>query len=200
MARGLRRLIRAHAHEPAGELIGEFEGLQVEVAPAARKQRFEVLDERRHDEFIAPGGEQIEQPPTQRFESARLVRKDLLDPLGQQPARARAFLSAVDMGGWKYFQRLTIWSSASPSNMLVRPAKRNCVSRISLRAASARRVPRADERENPLEHQQQRQSDRKIVPHDARRDLLTARLLHVAEEVGARIDDHDVVLLLKLSL
>ena len=55
--------------------------------------------------------------------------------------------------------------------MLVRPAKRNCVSRISLRAASARRSAPGLMNGKILEHQQQRQSDRKIVPHDARRDL-----------------------------
>ena len=34
----LRRHVGAHAHEPAGKLVGQLEGLQVEVVARTRKQ------------------------------------------------------------------------------------------------------------------------------------------------------------------
>ena len=60
-ARDLRRDVRAHAEQPARQRVDDLERLQLEVAPGAREQRIEMLDERRLHEPVAARAEVIEQ-------------------------------------------------------------------------------------------------------------------------------------------
>ncbi len=77
----LWRHVGAHAHEPAGQLIGQLEGLQIQIAARADQQRFEVLDERRDDELVAPAGIKIQNPASEILETSRIRGEHLLDPL-----------------------------------------------------------------------------------------------------------------------
>ncbi len=85
-ARHLRCHVGAHAHHSAGELIGELEGLQVEIVAGAGEQGLEILDEGRHHQFVAPAGVEIQQAPTQVLDTPGLSGQDFLDAFGQQPA------------------------------------------------------------------------------------------------------------------
>lgn len=44
-ARHLRGDVGANAHQPTGELVGELEGLHIQVVPGAGEQRVQVFDE-----------------------------------------------------------------------------------------------------------------------------------------------------------
>ena len=85
-ARRLRRHVGAHTHEAAGKLIGQLEGLQVEIASGAGEQRIQIFDERWHHQFITPGVELVEQAAAQPFQTTRLLRQNLLNALWQKPA------------------------------------------------------------------------------------------------------------------
>ena len=71
----------------AAELVDELEGLQVELAPGAREQRLQVLQQRRHHQFEAVAARPVEQVAPQFLDAPRLRRQDIGDVLGQQPSR-----------------------------------------------------------------------------------------------------------------
>src|SRR5471032_1535011 len=65
--RDLRRNVGTQAERAAGQLIDEFERAQVQVAATAGKQRLEILEHGRHDEFVAVRTKTVEQPTAQFF-------------------------------------------------------------------------------------------------------------------------------------
>ena len=80
-ARDLRRHVGAHPHHPAGQLIRQLEGGEIEVVPGADEQGVEILDEGRDDELVAPAGKEVDEPAAQTLEAPRLGRQDLVDAL-----------------------------------------------------------------------------------------------------------------------
>ena len=59
--------------------------LQIEVVAGAGEQRLDVLEQRRHDQFVAVHDEQIEHRPPQALDARGLGGQDVLDVLGQEP-------------------------------------------------------------------------------------------------------------------
>ncbi len=82
-ARDLRRNVGAQAERAARQLVDELEGAQVEIGAAARQQRFEILEHRRHHEFVAVRTETVEQPPAQFLDLAGFRRQHVGDILGK---------------------------------------------------------------------------------------------------------------------
>ncbi len=72
--------------QPAGQLIDQLEGLQVQVVAGAGEQRLEIFEQRRHHQLVAVDLEQVEDAPAQRFDLPGRRRQDVLDVLGQEPA------------------------------------------------------------------------------------------------------------------
>jgi hypothetical protein len=85
-ARDLRRVVGAHAHHAAGELVDELEGREVEVAPGAREERLDVFEQRGRDELVAVRLEEIQDRAAQPLHRARLGGEHVLDVLGKEPA------------------------------------------------------------------------------------------------------------------
>ena len=75
------------------KLVDQLEGSQIEVVPGAGEQRLDVLEQRRHDEFVAAAGEQVEQQPAQPLDARGLLRQDVLEVFRQQPAHRHALSS-----------------------------------------------------------------------------------------------------------
>lgn len=53
--------IRTDAKRPAGDVIREFESLQIEVATGASEQRIQVFDKRWKYQFISPAAIEIDE-------------------------------------------------------------------------------------------------------------------------------------------
>ncbi len=87
--RRLGRHVGAYAHQSPCKLIGQLEGLQIQIIPRSRQQRLEVLDHRRDNELVAPAPVGIHQPPTQRLDLLGTRRQDIGHPVGQQPSIGR---------------------------------------------------------------------------------------------------------------
>ncbi len=81
-ARRLRGDVGADAERPAGKLVGELESAQLEILPGAGQQRFEVFEQRRHDELEAAAAEVVEQRPAQAFDALGLGRQRVGDMFG----------------------------------------------------------------------------------------------------------------------
>jgi len=86
----LWRDVGAHADEPPRQRVDDLERLQVEVASAARQQRFEMLDERRLHQPITVRGEMVEQRAPQRFQTRSLVGQHVFDRFGDEDGRLAA--------------------------------------------------------------------------------------------------------------
>ena len=91
----LRRRISTQAEAAAGQLIDQLEGLQVERMAGAREQRFEVFEQRRHDQFAAVGAGHVEQFAPKFFDAARLRGQDIGNVLWQQPSRRHGVCGTV---------------------------------------------------------------------------------------------------------
>ncbi len=78
--------VGADAHHAAGELVGELEGLQIEVGAGAGKQGVEELHGGGHHLVVAPAVIEVEQRAAQLLHAARLGRQHLVHAVGQQPA------------------------------------------------------------------------------------------------------------------
>ena len=89
-ARDLRRAVGAQAEGPAAELVDELEGLQVELAPGARQQRLDVLEQRRHHELAAIAGGDVEQTAPEFLDVPCLRGQHIGNMLRQQPSRGHA--------------------------------------------------------------------------------------------------------------
>ena len=86
-ARHLLRGIGTQAQGTARELIDQLEGLQIQRLARAGEQRFKMLQQRRHDQFIAIATCGIEQPATQFFDVPGLGRQNIGNVIRQDPGR-----------------------------------------------------------------------------------------------------------------
>ncbi|MCY1549090.1 hypothetical protein D9M68_852440 [compost metagenome] len=86
-AGNLRRAVGAQAERAARELIDQLEGLKIERFTGAREQRFQVLQQRRHDQFVAIATRCVQQPPAEFFDVASLGRQDIGNVIREDPGR-----------------------------------------------------------------------------------------------------------------
>ena len=165
-ARHLRRGVGAHAERAAAQLIDQLEGLQIQLAPGARQQRLQVLEQRRHHQLEAVAARQVEQRAAQLLDAPRLRGQHIGNVLGQQPGRRHETSGPVKNG----IVRVAPWSApavrlaaehaaaaAGPTSMLDRPRKRIWPS--LMRSALLEHLApggRAQERQQALDHQHQR--------------------------------------------
>lgn len=85
-ARDLRGDVGAHAQALARELVDQLECLEVEIAATADQQRVEVFDQRRQHELEAVPAIAIEKGTSKALQIVRLVRQQVGDAFGKQPA------------------------------------------------------------------------------------------------------------------
>ena len=83
--RDLRRNVGAQAHHASRELVHQREGLQVEIVAGAGEQRLDVFQQRRHDQLVTVGAEQIEEVAPQPLDARGFERENVLDVFGQYP-------------------------------------------------------------------------------------------------------------------
>jgi hypothetical protein len=57
----LRGHVGTHAEQPTAELVGELEGLKIEILTGPGQKRLEIVDEGRDDELVAPARVEIQQ-------------------------------------------------------------------------------------------------------------------------------------------
>jgi hypothetical protein len=86
-ARDLRRGVGTQTQGAPRELVNEFEGLKIERPPRARKQRFEVLQQRRHDQLVAEATRGVKIKTTEFFDMPGLGRQNIGDVIRQDPSR-----------------------------------------------------------------------------------------------------------------
>jgi ribosomal protein S6E (S10) len=82
-ARRLRRHIGANTHHPPGQLIGELEGLKLQIVSGSGKQGFEIFNERWDYQLVAPALAGIHYIPTQGFDPSGQRGKNILYPVWQ---------------------------------------------------------------------------------------------------------------------
>ena len=143
----------------AAHLIGELEGLQIQVTAGAGEQRLQVLDEGRNDQLVAPGhGTDRGGPDAGSSMRTASSGRQLVDTLGQQPAFVfhRNQINSPDTTAAR---RRPCWSS--PAIRRTRSSRRLIISYTAL----AR--PRIQKGQYALDHQQQRQRREQVLPtHD----------------------------------
>ena len=83
--RHLRRHVGAHTQGATSVLIHQLESAQIQLAASTRQQRFQIFDQRRLDQLIAPACVKIKQPTAEGFQSGRLVRQHIGNGFRQQP-------------------------------------------------------------------------------------------------------------------
>ena len=194
--------------EPARQRIDDLERLQVEVAAAAGQQRFEMLDRaaaaragsRARESGRAACGAALRAAPLRREARRRSTRA------AASYAWMLARINASTLGRYR---------PSSPMPIDTRPTKRSwpSVSSVSRRkrlAPDARR----DERQQPFENQQQRERRPQRILHAVpcvvrsaasisagrARVRRTPVLLEVLEELGARVEHHQVALVAERRL
>ena len=86
-ARHLRRHVGAQAEHAARQLVDQFERAQVGILASASHQRFQILEQRRHDQFISVQTEIIQHEAAQLFDLARFRRQNIGNIFGQKPIR-----------------------------------------------------------------------------------------------------------------
>ena len=84
-ARHLRGHVRAHAHQAPAELVGDLEGVPLQVTAGAVEQGLQEFDQRRVHQLVAPGLVQVQSPAAQLFDGPGAFGKHFLDAVGQQP-------------------------------------------------------------------------------------------------------------------
>ncbi|MNS65151.1 hypothetical protein D3C72_983010 [compost metagenome] len=84
-ARHLGGGVGTQAHAAAGELVDKLEGLEVERLAGARKQRLQVLEQRRHHQLVAIATGGIEQLASKFFDVARLGGQHIGNVIREDP-------------------------------------------------------------------------------------------------------------------
>jgi hypothetical protein len=82
-ARCLRGHVCPQSHHSAVQLVGNLEGLQVEVVAGAREQRLEVFDQRRDDQFVSPARVQVQKFTARGLQSPCRGRQYFLNAFRQ---------------------------------------------------------------------------------------------------------------------
>ena len=82
-ARHLRRHVGPQAQRTARQLVDQLEGAQFQVVRRSGQQRIDVLQQRRHDQFIAVRAIQVEQTTAKLFDRAGFGGKDVGNALGK---------------------------------------------------------------------------------------------------------------------
>ena len=85
-AGNLRRAVSAQTHHAARDLVHQFEGLQIERFAGASKQRLQVFQERRHDQFVAIAARHVQQIASDFFDVARLRRQHIGNMIRKDPS------------------------------------------------------------------------------------------------------------------
>src|SRR5450830_18275 len=91
--RHLRGHISTYPERTSGQLIDQLEGPQIGILTSTGQQRFEILQQRRHDHFIAIQTELIEHAATQLFNLARFGWQDVSNIFGKKPIRHKTIQS-----------------------------------------------------------------------------------------------------------
>jgi hypothetical protein len=78
-------VVSARSPGAAGELVDQLESLQIQRFAGAGQERLEVLQQRRHDEFIAVAAGGVQEQAAQLFDVARLGGQDIGNLIGQLP-------------------------------------------------------------------------------------------------------------------
>ena len=86
-ARHLRRHVGTQAEHAARQLVDQFKGAQVGILASAGHQRFQILEQRRHHQFISVQTEIIQHEAAQLFDLARFRRQNIGNIFGQKPIR-----------------------------------------------------------------------------------------------------------------
>jgi hypothetical protein len=73
--------VRPNPHHTAAQLIGEFEGLQIQIAAGTAQQGVEKLHERRDHELVTPTVIEIDQFSALALELTGLGRQYLVDAI-----------------------------------------------------------------------------------------------------------------------
>ena len=81
----LRRAVGAQAKRAARQLIHQFEGLQIECLTGPGEQRFQMLQQRRHDQLVAVASGCVQQTPAEFFDVARLGGQDIGNVIREDP-------------------------------------------------------------------------------------------------------------------
>ena len=66
--RDLRGHVGPHPHHPPAELIGQLEGLQLQIVAGPGQQRIEKFDQRWDHQFVTPAFVKVEQRTAQPFQ------------------------------------------------------------------------------------------------------------------------------------
>ena len=77
--RRLRRDVGTYAHRPAGKLIDQLEGAQVQILAGAGQQRLQVFQHRRHDKFETASPEMIQDGTAQLLDASGFRRQGISD-------------------------------------------------------------------------------------------------------------------------
>ena len=85
-ASDLWRAVSTQTHHLPGELIHEFEGLQIQRLTRPREQRLQVLQQRRHDQLVAIASRHVQQVSTKFFDVPRFRRQDIGNVIRQDPS------------------------------------------------------------------------------------------------------------------
>ena len=83
----LRRGVSANPQGTTAELVHQFESFEIKGMPGSGQQRFKMLEQRRHDQFIAIATRHIQPDTAQFFYTSGLSRQNVSDVLWQQPSR-----------------------------------------------------------------------------------------------------------------
>ena len=127
----LWRHIGPHPHHPPAQLIGQFEGLQLQIVAGAGQQRLQKLDQRGGNQFVTPAFVQIEQLAAQPLHPASGGWQDFFDTFRQKPAifsghgGRKVVRFGKTGGGWIGRIQRNTYSTNNPSNMLANPTKRS---------------------------------------------------------------------------
>jgi hypothetical protein len=77
--------VGAQAQGAAGKLVDQLESLQIQRFAGAGQERLKVLQQWRHDEFIAVAAGGVQEQAAQLFDVARLGGQDIGNLIGQLP-------------------------------------------------------------------------------------------------------------------
>jgi hypothetical protein len=82
-AGSLGRHVGANAHHPTSQLIGQFERLQFQVVACTGKEGFEIFNQRRNNQLVAPALAGIHNIPAQGLDPPGQRRQNVLYPVRQ---------------------------------------------------------------------------------------------------------------------
>ena len=84
-ARHLRRAVGPQPEHAPGQLIDQFERLQIERLAGTGQQGLQMLEQRRHDQLVTVATGRVEQVSPELFDMARLGRQDIGNMIRQDP-------------------------------------------------------------------------------------------------------------------